>query len=98
MQLNNNRWLWIVIASANVFFGCGPGASSSDEEHSRRREQPLRGGTLTFEAPEVGHFTFNGSECTGTLVSGDIVLTAAHCLGYSSQEQDSGADILLIDE
>jgi hypothetical protein len=39
------------------------------------------GGTVTYEHPEVGSI----SGCTATLVAPEIVITAAHCLGYGTR-------------
>ena len=39
------------------------------------------GGSVTWEHPEVGSI----SGCTATLVAPDVVITAAHCLGYASR-------------
>ncbi len=43
--------------------------------------EKLQNGELTSARPEVGKLTVG---CTGTLVSPDVVITAAHCVGFGS--------------
>ncbi len=44
------------------------------------RSDEIVGGTITSARPEVGYI----SGCTATLVAPDVIITAAHCLGYRS--------------
>ena len=60
----------------------GGGESSlipPDPEGGSARETVI-GGTVTWDRPEVGSI----SGCTATLVAPEVIITAAHCLGYRS--------------
>src|SRR5690554_2522628 len=45
-----------------------------------RIPQPLINGMETNEFPSVVYFSFQKGYCTGTIISQDILLTAAHCV------------------
>ncbi len=48
-------------------------------------DDALIDGVLTEDRPEIGRIRMNGgSACTATLVRPNVVLTAAHCVGYAS--------------
>jgi V8-like Glu-specific endopeptidase len=44
----------------------------------------LVNGTSTTERKEVGKLVLSTTECSGTLISSNVVLTAAHCFNYGS--------------
>jgi len=64
--------------------GAPPGTDPNDAlppEEIGFSEDAVIGGTVTRERPEVG--TIRG--CTASLVAPDVIITAAHCLGYGSR-------------
>ena len=46
--------------------------------------QPLIGGTITLQRPEIGRLFFGGGACTATLISSRALITAKHCVGNTS--------------
>jgi hypothetical protein len=59
-----------------VFAGC-----AGTEESYETTTEPLVGGSSTNARPEVGYLSTN---CTGTLVAANYIITAAHCFGYTN--------------
>jgi hypothetical protein len=72
--------LTILCASA---LGCAPPADDESETDAPE----LRDGQFTYDRPEIGMMVTNGmSMCTATLVAPHVVVTAAHCVGYGTQD------------
>jgi V8-like Glu-specific endopeptidase len=46
----------------------------------------LVGGSYTYERPEVGSIAIGGGWCTATLVGPRLVVTASHCVDYTSRD------------
>ncbi|MBX7195071.1 MAG: S1 family peptidase, partial [Sandaracinaceae bacterium] len=77
-----------LVASMGTLSGC-----TSGELHPREGLPPedlsswgLVGGTYTYERPEVGSILIGGGACTATLVGPRLVVTASHCVDYTSRE------------
>jgi len=79
--------VWSVLALASVA-ACGPSelrprtVAPYAEEHST-----LISGDYTYERPEVGSINVGGGACTATLVGPQLVVTAAHCIDYTSRDR-----------
>ncbi len=64
--------------------GAPPGTDPEDAlppEEIGWSEDAVIGGTVTYDRPEVGFI----SGCTASLVAPDVIITAAHCVGYASR-------------
>lgn len=67
------RW----VSALSFALACAPGGTETEDERA------LIGGVPTMEAPEVGQLLFPTiSSCTGTLITPEVVVTAAHCVQY----------------
>lgn len=83
-------WVMRSLLVCTLLLGCAaqggapPGTDPNDAlppEEIGFNEDAVIGGTVTRERPEVG--TIRG--CTASLVAPDVIITAAHCLGYGSR-------------
>lgn len=70
-------------AGAALVVGCAPNAPADDEVESLDGEL-RRYEDAPFERPEVGILHRGKSYCTATLIGPRTLLTAAHCVGFSS--------------
>jgi V8-like Glu-specific endopeptidase len=80
------KWALACMAM-NFLSGCAetPEETNASEEYGEQTSD-LLGGALTGSVPEVVLiFNKNGSNCSGTLVTSTVVLTAAHCALRSPQ-------------
>jgi hypothetical protein len=68
---------------------CGGPESASTPEPAAHSADELVGGTLTKVRPEIGFVSLEGhGACTATLIAADVLLTAAHCVDYTSQDTE----------
>ncbi len=70
--------------------GCGEGAADvTEDDQVEESVSAIVGGELTFERPEIGRVYYSGGgPCTGTLIHPRVVITAKHCLGYTSCDEN----------
>ena len=67
--------------------GAGCAVAEEEEEDVEEAVEAIRDGVFTYERPEIGIMVTNGmSYCTATLVSPNVALTAAHCVGYGTED------------
>jgi V8-like Glu-specific endopeptidase len=69
------------------------GCTEPPEEPIATDEAAVQTGVQSWNRPEVGQLydASHGAMCTGTLVAPRVVLTAAHCLRYESNDWDIAA-------
>ena len=72
-----------LFALACVACGADPTAS---EPGGAIRDEAIINGQFTFERPEIGYINSNLGFCTATLVAPNVVLSAAHCIGYRTED------------
>ncbi len=76
-------WFSVFVALAALLaLGCAP----TDELDDPTRSDGLLNGTLTYDHPEVGSMEMGSGFCTATLVRANVAITAAHCVGYGTQD------------
>jgi hypothetical protein len=66
--------------------GASIGCAGEDDDASSSDDAIVNGSDKTYEHPEVGAFYTAGGLCTGTLIAADVVVTAAHCIPGSENE------------
>lgn len=99
MPRHHERISRLVLAASLFLFGAPLGcAADLDDDPSASEsvspdESALLDGDVVYDRPEVGQLRFNRADgklalCTGTLVSSRTILTAAHCVSYTSEKPD----------
>ncbi|MBX3224909.1 MAG: trypsin-like serine protease, partial [Labilithrix sp.] len=94
-MLTTSRGFSIALtAMALTSFACAPAteADDDDELEAEASSDAVVGGNETLDRPEIGAFRHGGSLCTGTLVTPNVVLTAAHCVPSMKDEDVSAAE------
>lgn len=78
-------WKWSVLL---VLAGCASGEGATVELPDALDDNITKiiNGRFTFERPEVGLLNWNGSACTATLIRDNVAITAAHCVGFSTND------------
>jgi hypothetical protein len=61
--------------------------TGSGEPVLEAASEKLLGGQFTFARPEVGALYVDGGLCTATLVRPNVVVTAAHCVGFTNVDR-----------
>jgi V8-like Glu-specific endopeptidase len=69
---------------------CGADPSAPELDDPGSSEPALVGGLATDDMPAIGVLYFNGGQCTATLISSRVILTAAHCLDFDSNRSELG--------
>lgn len=84
MRLHRDLMICAAICATTA---CSAPDEEAIEDETSKADSELRDGEFTFDRPEVGFMVTNGmSFCTASLVGERVVLTAAHCVGYASQD------------
>lgn len=67
-----------------VVAGC---AADAEVDTASEATEPVIGGVVTRDRPEVGIVNFNwGSYCTATLIAPTVAITAGHCVKYMTRD------------
>jgi Trypsin len=80
----------VVVLSIVAQSACTPGGTPPGPSTPTPIKPQLVGGVASFEQPAAGWVGLAPSGmCTGTLVAGRLVVTAAHCYGWTNVNTDS---------
>lgn len=77
------KWADVLVLVAVATMGCAQGKDGSSPR-VETGQQAIIGGEVDELHPAVGRVISPGSSCTGTIVSAQIVLTAAHCVNLEN--------------
>jgi hypothetical protein len=82
----------LCLAALHGLLACGASSEplgSPEAEGLASTSDALLGATVTCGFPEVGILTNGSRKCTAELVAPDMILSAAHCFGYETDEDGS---------
>lgn len=78
--------LWAMGTAGIWLAGCGDEVAD-EAGHSPEVVEKIINGRFTFDRPEVGSINMGGSFCTATLIRPNVLISAAHCVGYGTVDR-----------